>query len=70
MEPQRPPAPDRAFRAYWPVIFDRGRASAPRGFTTREEAVVFATLHMAAERVEIVQARDADEAVRIARRSG
>ena len=53
---ERPPAPSGGFRLYWPVIFDRGRVTAPRGFTTREEAVVFATLHLAAERVEIVEA--------------
>lgn len=51
------------------MIFDRGRVTAPRGFSTREEAVVFATLHLTAERVEIVEAEDADEAIRIARRS-
>jgi hypothetical protein len=66
---ERTPAPSGGFRLYWPVIFDRGRVSAPRGFVTREEAVVFATLNMASERVEVVQARDADEAVRIAQRS-
>jgi hypothetical protein len=50
-------------------VFDRGRLSAPRGFVTREEAVAFATLHLAAERIEIVQARDAEEAKRVALRS-
>jgi len=66
---ERPPAPSGAFRLYWPVIFDRGRATAPRGFATREEAIVFATLHLASERVEVVQARTADEAIALARRA-
>lgn len=52
---------------FWPVIFDRGVASAPRGFATREEAVVYATLHMAAERVEIVRAAGPREAIALAR---
>ncbi|HZR01011.1 MAG TPA: hypothetical protein VFC93_19580 [Chloroflexota bacterium] len=63
------PAPNRGLSFYWPVIFDRGRVSAPRGFRTREEAVAYATLHMAAERVEIVEAIDAERAKEIARRS-
>jgi hypothetical protein len=50
-------------RLFWVVVFDRGRVSAPRAFTVREEAVVFATLQMAAERIEIVEAASADEAV-------
>jgi hypothetical protein len=50
-------------RLFWAVIFDRGSISAPRGFPTREEAIVFATLHMAAERVEIVEAASAAEAI-------
>ena len=64
-----PPGPEPGLLFYWPVIFDRGRVSAPRAFATREEAVVFATLRMDAERVEIVLARDAEEATLIARRS-
>jgi hypothetical protein len=51
------------------VVFDRGRVSAPRGFEARDEAVVYATLQMmAAERVEIVQAATAEEAVALAQR--
>ena len=63
------PAPNRGLALYWPVIFDRGRVSAPRGFLTREEAVAYATLHMAADRVEIVEAADAERAKEVARRS-
>jgi hypothetical protein len=65
----RPSEPEPGLLFYWPVIFDRGRVSAPRGFVTREEAVVYRTLHLDAERIEIVAARDADEAIRLARRS-
>ena len=50
-------------RLFWVVVFDRGRVSAPRAFAVREEAVVFATLQMAAERVEIVEAASAHEAI-------
>jgi hypothetical protein len=50
------------------VVFDRGRVSAPRGFARRDEAVVYATLQMAAERVEVVEAGSADEAVALAQR--
>jgi hypothetical protein len=50
------------------VVFDRGRISAPRGFATREEAVVYATLQMASERVEVVEAASAAEAVALAQR--
>ena len=50
------------------VIFDRGRVSAPRGFATREEAVVYATLQMAKERVEVREAASAEEAVALAQR--
>jgi hypothetical protein len=57
-------------RLFWVVVFDRGRISAPRGFAVREEAVVYATLHMAAERVEIVAAASAEEAVALARQAG
>jgi hypothetical protein len=54
-------------RLFWVVVFDRGRVSAPRGFAVREEAVVFATLQMARERVEVVEAESAEEAVALAR---
>ena len=54
-------------RLFWVVVFDRGRVSAPRGFAAREEAVVFATLQMAKERVEVVEALSAEEAVALAR---
>jgi hypothetical protein len=64
---ERPPAPSGGFRLYWPVIFDRGAVTAPRGFATREEAVVFATLRMASSRVEVVEATTAAEAIAIAR---
>jgi hypothetical protein len=50
-------------RLFWVVVFDRGRVSAPRGFAVREEALVFATLQMAAERVEVVAAESGEEAV-------
>jgi hypothetical protein len=55
-------------RLFWVVVFDRGRVSAPRGFARRDEAVVYATLQMAAERVEVVEAGSADEAVALAQR--
>ncbi len=54
-------------RLFWVVVFDRGRVSAPRGFAVREEAIVFATLQMAKERVEVVEALSAEEAVALAR---
>jgi hypothetical protein len=53
---------------FWVVIADRGRLTAPRGFPNRDEAVVYATLHMAAERVEIVEAASADAAIDTVRR--
>ncbi len=52
---------------FWVVVFDRGRVSAPRGFADRQEAIVFATLQMARERVEVVAAGSAEEAVALAR---
>jgi hypothetical protein len=54
-------------RLFWVVVFDRGRVTAPRGFPVREEAVVFATLQMTSERVEVVEAASAAEAVALAR---
>ena len=57
-------------RLFWVVVFDRGRVSAPRGFAVREEAVVFATLQMARERVQVVEATSAEEAVKLARAKG
>jgi hypothetical protein len=51
------------------VVFDRGRVGAPRAFTARDEALVYATLQrMGAERVEVVEAASADDAVLLARR--
>lgn len=52
-----------AVRLHWAVIFDRGRVRAPRGFGTREEAIVYATLHLSADRVEVVEAATAEEAI-------
>ena len=33
-------------RQFWTVVFDRGRVLTTRPFFTREEAIVFATIHM------------------------
>ena len=54
-------------RLFWVVVFDRGRVSAPRAFAVREEAVVFATLRMTSQRVEVVEAASAEEAIALAR---
>jgi hypothetical protein len=69
MSTPRQPAPSPGILFHWPVIFDRGRVSALRGFNTREEAVAFGTLFLTADRVVVVEARDAEEAARLARRS-
>lgn len=64
-----PAVTDRLGRLHWPVIFDRGRVQVPRGFPTRQEAVVYATLFLSADRVVIVEAATAAEAEATARRS-
>ena len=56
-------------RQFWTVVFDRGRVLTTRPFLTREEAIVFATIHMAADRVEIVEASSDVEAENGARLS-
>ncbi len=54
-------------RQIWAVVFDRGRVLTTRPFLTREEAIVFATIHMSADRVEIVEACSDVEAENAAR---
>ena len=58
-----------ALTFFWAIVFDRGRVAESRAFPTREAAVSFGVLHLAAEGIEIVEAATADEAIAIARRA-